>query len=274
MCQTPWCHPPPPRAPLVCAPACQTTCPTTKHNTHHAPPQYSPPHTLGLNIRNTSIVTHIQAINQLLRYTHNNGPSHANERVTSTLCHKSTNPNTIQLMTAHSALFLGFHTHNIPTVNPCLPFQIPTHTTIEVPFNHYQSNSNPPTYSITKNTTHTTKTTLWFQGIVDHPLPRKTTVTFPDMSTILTPKPPVSLPYSPHIPGYFQVYQASLTTRHDQHPFFFHWHKNHSKFHSTCPKKYSLFPKISTPTLLGMPRSFSRTRNLPQRYSRLHRQVE
>ena len=90
-------------------------------------------------------------------------------------------------MTAHSASFLGFHTHNIPTVSPCLPFQIPTHTTIEVAFIYYQSNSNPPTYSTTKNTTHTTKTTLWFQGTVDHPLPQKTTVTFPDMSTILTP---------------------------------------------------------------------------------------
>ena len=54
-------------------------------------------------------------------------------------------------------------------------------------FIYYQSNSNPPTYSTTKNTTHTTKTTLWFQGTVDHPLPQKNTVTFPDMSTILTP---------------------------------------------------------------------------------------
>ena len=90
-------------------------------------------------------------------------------------------------MTADSALFLGFNTHNIPAVNPCLPFQIPTHTTIEVAFNYYQSNSNQPTYFITKNTNHTTKTTLWFQGTVDHPLPQKTTVTFRDMSTILTP---------------------------------------------------------------------------------------
>ena len=48
-----------------------------------------------------------------------------------TLRYKSTNPNTMQRMTAHSASFLGFHTHNIPTVNPCLPSQIPTHTTIE-----------------------------------------------------------------------------------------------------------------------------------------------
>ena len=90
-------------------------------------------------------------------------------------------------MTAHSASVLGLHTHNIPTVNPCLPFQIPTHTTIEVAFIYYQSNSSPPTYSTTKSTTHTTKATLWFQGTVDHPLPQKTTVTFPDMSTILTP---------------------------------------------------------------------------------------
>ena len=141
---------------------------------------YSPPHTLGLNITKISIVTHIQAINHILRYTHNDGPSHANESVTSTLRNKSNNPNTIQLMTAHSAFFLGFHTQNIPTVNPCPPLQILTHTTIEVASNYYQSNSNPPTYSITKKTTHTTKTSLWFQGTIDHPLPQKTTVTFPD----------------------------------------------------------------------------------------------
>ena len=67
------------------------------------------------------------------------------------------------------------------------PFQIPTHTTIEAAFIYYQSISNQPTYSITKNTTHTTKTTLWFQGTVDQPLPQKATVTFPHMSTILTP---------------------------------------------------------------------------------------
>ena len=149
--------------------------------------KYSPPHTLGLNITKISIVTQIQAINHILRYTHYDGPSHTNERVTYTLRHKSSNPNTIQLMTAHYASFLGFHTHNIPTVNPCLPSQIPTHTTIEVAFIYYQSNSDPPTYSTTKNTTHTTKTTLWFQGTVHQPLLQKTTVTFPDMSTILTP---------------------------------------------------------------------------------------
>ena len=57
------------------------------------------------------------------------------------------------------------------------------------------------------------------------------------------PQPPVLLPYSPHIPGYFQVYQASLTTRHDQLPFFFHWHRNHSKFHSIYPKKILSSPK-------------------------------
>ena len=34
---------------------------------------------------------------------------------------------------------------------------------------------------------HTTKTTQSFRGTVDHPTPQKTTVTFPDMSTILTP---------------------------------------------------------------------------------------
>ena len=90
-------------------------------------------------------------------------------------------------MTAHTASSLGFHTHDMPTVNPCLPFQIPTHTTIEIAFIYYQSNSNPPTYSTTKNTTHTTKETLWFQGTADNPLPQKTTVTFPDMSTILIP---------------------------------------------------------------------------------------
>ena len=90
-------------------------------------------------------------------------------------------------MTAHSAILSRIHTHNIPTVNPCLPFQIPTHTTIKVAFIYYQSNSNPPTYCTTKNTTHTTKRTLWFQGTVDHPLPQKTTVAFHDMSTILTP---------------------------------------------------------------------------------------
>ena len=101
--------------------------------------------------------------------------------------YKATDPNTMQRMTAHFASFLGFHTHNIPTVNPCLPSQIPTHTTIEVAFLYYQSNSQPPTYSITKNATHTTKTTQWFRGTVDHPTPQKTTVTFPDMSTILTP---------------------------------------------------------------------------------------
>ena len=101
--------------------------------------------------------------------------------------YKSTSPNTMQRMTAHSASFSGFHIHNIPEVNPCLPSQIPTHTTIEVAFIYYQSNSDPLTYSITKNTTHTTKTTLWFRGTVDHPMPQKTTVTFPDMSTILTP---------------------------------------------------------------------------------------
>ena len=150
--------------------------------------KYSPPTTLGLDITKVSIVTHIQAINHILRYTHNDGPSHTNERVTYTLRDKSTNPNSRQLMTAHSAILLGFHTHNIPTVNPCLPFQIPTHTTIEVAFIYYQSNSNPPTYSTTKKTTHTTKTTLWFQGTVDQPLLQKATVTFPDISTILTPK--------------------------------------------------------------------------------------
>ena len=149
--------------------------------------KYSPPHALGLNITKISIVTHIQAINHLLRYTHDDGPSHTNERVKYTLRYKSTDPNTIQRMTAHSASFLGFHTHNIPTVNPCLPSQIPTHATIEVAFLYYQSNSHPPTYSITNNTTHTTKTTQWFRGTVDHPTPQKTTVTFPDMSTILTP---------------------------------------------------------------------------------------
>ena len=124
--------------------------------------KYSPPHTLGLNITKISIATHIQAINHILRYTHNDGPSHTNERVKYTLRYKATNPNTMQRMTAHSASFLGFHTHNIPTVNPCLPSQIPTHTTIEVAFLYYQSNSHPPTYSITKNATHTTKTTQWF----------------------------------------------------------------------------------------------------------------
>ena len=101
--------------------------------------KYSPPHTLGLNITKIFIVTHIQAINHILRYTHYDGPSHTNEQVTYTLRHKSTNPNTIQLMTAHSAKFLGFHTHNIPTVNPCLPSQIPTHKTIEFAFIYYQS---------------------------------------------------------------------------------------------------------------------------------------
>ena len=149
--------------------------------------KYSPPHTLGFNITKISIVTHIQAINHILRYTHDDGPSHTNERVKYTLRYKATDPNTMQRMTAHSASFLGFHTHNIPTVNPCLPSQISTHTTIEVAFLYYQSNSHPPTYSITKNATHTTKTTQWFRGTVDHPTPQKTTVTFPDMSTILTP---------------------------------------------------------------------------------------
>ena len=87
--------------------------------------KYSPPHTLGLNITKISIVTHIQAINHILRYTHDDGPSRTNERVKYTLRYKSTNPNTMQRMTAHSASFLGFHTHNIPTINPCLPSQIP-----------------------------------------------------------------------------------------------------------------------------------------------------
>ena len=103
--------------------------------------KYSPPHTLGLNITKISIVTHIQAINHILRYTHYDGPSYTNERVKYTLRYKSTNPNTMQSITAHSASFLGFHTHNIPTVSPCLPSQIPTHTTIEVTFIYYQSNS-------------------------------------------------------------------------------------------------------------------------------------
>ena len=87
--------------------------------------KYSPPHTLGLDITNISIVTHIRAINHILRYTHDDGPSHTNERVTYTLRHKSTNPNTMQLMTAHSASLLGFHTHNIPTINLMSPFPNP-----------------------------------------------------------------------------------------------------------------------------------------------------
>ena len=180
--------------------------------------KYSPPHTLGLNIRKISIVTHIQAINHILRYTHDDEPSHTNERVKYTLRYKSTNPNTMQLMTAHSANFLGFHTHNIPTVNPCLPSQSPTHTTIEVAFIYYQSNSDPPTYSTTKNTTHTTKRPYGSKAQSTTTCLRK-----PQLPSLTCPQssPPTtsfaSL-LSPH-PKLFQVYQASLTTRHDQLPF-------------------------------------------------------
>ena len=149
--------------------------------------KYSPPtHTRFKHHENFHRNPH-PSHHHILRYTHDDGPSHTNERVKYTLRYKATNANTMQRMTAHSASFLGFHTRNIPTVNPCLPSQIPTHTTIEVAFLYYQSNSHQPTYSITKNATHTTKTTQWFRGTVDHPTPQKTTVTFPDMSTILTP---------------------------------------------------------------------------------------
>ena len=51
--------------------------------------KYSSPHTQGLNITKNSIVTDIPAINHILRYTHNDGPSHPNERVTYTF---ATNP--------------------------------------------------------------------------------------------------------------------------------------------------------------------------------------
>ena len=149
-------------------------------------------------------------------------------------------------MTAHSALFLGFHTHNIPTVNPCPPFQIPTHTTVEVAFNYHQSNSNPPTYSITKNTTHTTKTTLWFQGTVDHPLPQKTRVTFPDKSTILTPNHHfrfLTLPTSQDISKSIQPLSLPDTTN---FPFSFTGTETTQSFIRLTLKKKSLFPKIST----------------------------
>ena len=176
-------------------------------------------------------------------------------------------------MTAHSASFLGFHTHNIPTANPCLTSQIPTHTTIEVAFIYYQSNSDPPTYSTTKNTTHTTKTTLWFQCTVHHPLPQKTTVTFPDMSTILTPNHQfrfLTLPTSQDISKSVKPLSLPDTIN---FPFSFGGTTTTQNFIQFTLKNNLSPPNPSTPTLLGMPRSFRRTRRLPQRYDRLHRRV-
>ena len=176
--------------------------------------------------------------------------------------HKSTNPNTMQRMTTHSASFLGFHTHNIPTVNSCLPSQIPTHTTIEVAFIYYQSNSDPPTYSITKNTTHTTKTTLWFRGTVDDLMPQKTTVTFPDMSTILTPNHQfrfLTLPTSQDISKPTKSLSLPDTTN---FPFSLTGITTTQNFIQFTLKNNLSPPKPSTPALLGMPRSFRRTRRL------------
>ena len=234
---------------------------------------YSPPHTLGPNITKIITVTYIQAINHILRYTHNEGPFHTNKRVTYTLRHKSTNPNTIQLMTTHSASFLGFHTHNIPTVNPCLPFRIPTHTTTEVAFIYYQSNSNPPAYSTTKNTTHTTRTPLWFQGTVNHPLPQKTTVTFPDMSTILTPNHQfcfLTLPTSQDISKSTKPLSLPDTTN---FPFSFTGTRTTQNFIQVTLKNKLSLQKIQHLHFWGCHDLLAALERLPQRYGRLHRRV-
>ena len=150
------------------------------------------------------------------------------------------------------------------------PFSNPTQTTIEVAFIYYQSNSDPPTYSTTKNTTHTTKTTLWFQGTVDHPMPQKTTVTFPDMSTILTPNHQfrfLTLPTSQDISKSTKPLSLPDTTN---FPFSFTGTTTTQPFIRFTLKNNLSAQKPSTPALLGMPRSFRRTRRLHRRVGRPH----
>ena len=96
----------------------------------------------------------------------------------------------------------------------------------------------------------------WGRHLVGHPVPERDST----QGRTRYREPNVARPPPSATPDNTE---ESLTTRHDQLPFFFHWHHHHSKFHSIYPEKQSLSPKPSTPALLGMPRSFRRTRRLP-----------
>ena len=148
--------------------------------------KYSSNAYFGLNIAKVSITTHLQTINHVPRYSFRHGPKTTNDTVINTLLTDSCERNLLQHMTASSANFLGYYRHNIPNINPCLLNQLPAHTRAEIAFTYYQSTTDPPTYSLTQNTQHPKRTTIWHLGTLDHPNQHKTTATFPNMTVQIT----------------------------------------------------------------------------------------
>ena len=140
----------------------------------------------GLNITKTSITTHLQTINHILHYSFRHGPKTTNDTVINTLVTDSCEPNLLQHMTASSANCLGYYCHNIPNINPCILHQLQARTPTEIGFTFYQSTTDPPTYSLTQNTQHPKRTTMWHLGALDHPNQQKMTATFPDMTVQIT----------------------------------------------------------------------------------------
>ena len=156
--------------------------------------KYSSNASFGLNITKSSITTHVQTINHILRYSFRHGPKTTNDTVINTLLTDFCEPNLLQHMTASSANFLGYYCHNIPHIDLCLLHQLPTHSPTEIAFNYYQSTTDPPTYSLTQNAQHPKGTTIWHSGTLDHPNQHKTTATFPDMTVQITDNNRFSLP--------------------------------------------------------------------------------
>ena len=94
-------------------------------------------------------------------------------------------------------------------------------------------------------------------------MPQKTTVTFPDMSTILTPNHQfrfLTLPTSQDISKPTRSLSLPDTTN---SPFSFTGTTATQNFIQFTLKNNLSPPKPSAPALLGMPRSFRRTRHLP-----------
>ena len=146
--------------------------------------KYSSNASFGLNI--TRSTTHLQTINHILRYSFRHGPKTTNDTVINTLLTDSCEPNLLQPMTASSANFLGYYCHSIPNINPCLLHQLPAHTPTVIALTYFHSTTDPPTYSLTQNTGHPKRTTIWHSGTLDHPNQHKTTAAFPDMTVQIT----------------------------------------------------------------------------------------
>ena len=148
--------------------------------------KYSSNASFGLNITKIGFTTSLQTINHILHYSFHHGPKTRNDTVINAPLNDSYEPNLLQHMTASSANVLGYYCHNIPSINPCLPHQLPAHTSTEIASTYYQSTTHPPAYSLTQINQHPKRNTIWHLGTLDHPTQHKATATFPDMTVKIT----------------------------------------------------------------------------------------